>query len=81
MRRTADKWEDAMAVRKVLEKVKIRKPLPVYGAETLPVGTEIQLTEDWETTPFYTRARVILDADGDRRLVLEQDLEYALGAH
>ncbi|MCW5982919.1 MAG: hypothetical protein KIT09_32820 [Bryobacteraceae bacterium] len=61
--------------------VKIKKPLPIYGGETLPAGTEIQLTEEWETIPPFARGQVILDARGDRRLALAEDLEYALGAH
>lgn len=66
---------------KVANKVRIRKPLRTYGGETLPVGTEITLTDEWETIPYNVRSRVILDAHGDRRLVVNEDLEYALGAH
>jgi hypothetical protein len=65
---------------KVLNKVKIRKSLRTYGGELLPVGSEITLTEEWESIPGM-RCRVILDPHGDRRLVVDEDLEYALGAH
>ena len=66
---------------KVLEKVKIRKPLPVYGRDPLPVGSEITLTDEWETIPYNRLARVILEPHGELRFVLPEDLEYALGAH
>ena len=66
---------------KTLERVKIRKPLPIYGAETLPVGAQITVTGEWETIPPYVKCAVILDPAGDRRLVVEDDLNYALGAH
>jgi hypothetical protein len=70
-----------MSKAKVAEKVKIRKTLPTYGGGTLPAGSEIALTDDWEPIPPAGRGRVILDPLGERRLVEEQDLEYALGAH
>jgi hypothetical protein len=70
-----------MAKAKHLETVKIRKPLPIYGGEILPAGSDISVTEEWEPLPYGGRARVVLDSHGDRRLVVEQDLEYALGAH
>lgn len=66
---------------KTLNKVKIRKPLRLYGGEMLPVGTEIALTDEWETVPYNVRCRAILDSHGERRLVVNEDLEYALGAH
>jgi hypothetical protein len=66
---------------KVIERVKIKKPLPVYGRETLPVGAQITLTEEWETIPYNRRARVILMESGERGFVLPEELEYALGAH
>lgn len=70
-----------MVKAKHLERVKTRKPLPIYGGEILPAGTEITVTEDSETIPQGLRGRLILDPQGNRRLVLEQDLEDALGAH
>jgi hypothetical protein len=63
------------------EKVRIKKPLPLYGGEILPAGTEITLTEEWETIPYNARGRIILDLAGERHLVIDEDLEYALGAH
>lgn len=66
---------------KILEKVRLRKPLRTYGGEVLPVGAEITLTGDWETIPYNVRGRVILDPHGERRLVVSEDLEYSLGAH
>jgi hypothetical protein len=63
------------------ERVKTRKALPIYGGENLPAGTEITLTDDWETIPPARRGRIILDPQGQRRLADEEDLEYALGAH
>lgn len=65
----------------VPEKLRIKKALPTYGGETLPAGSEITLTEEWDTIPPTRRGRVILDALGQRRLADEEDLEYALGAH
>jgi len=55
--------------------------VPVYGGETLPAGTEITLTDEWETTPYNVRSRIIVDPQGAKRLVVDEDLEYALGAH
>ncbi len=65
----------------VPEKTKIKKALPIYGGETLPAGSEILLTEEWDTIPPMGRGRVILDPLGQPRLATEEDLEYALGAH
>ena len=65
----------------ISEKVKIKKPLPAYGGETLPAGTEITLTEERDTIPPNVRGRFIVDPLGQKRLVVEDDLEYALGAH
>lgn len=70
-----------MAHAKTLKKIRIRKSLPMYGGGTLPAGTEIALTDDWETIPPNVRGRVILEPHGERRLVVNEDLEYALGAH
>ncbi len=70
-----------MSKAKLAEKVKIKKPLPICGGETLPAGSEITLTDEWEPIPPAVRGRVILDARGERRLAREDDLEYALGAH
>lgn len=70
-----------MAKAKVAEKIKIKKVLPTYGGETLPAGSEITLTDEWEPIPPKRRGRMILDPLGQRRLVEEEDLEYALGAH
>jgi hypothetical protein len=69
------------ATTKTKQRIRIKKPLPVYGGETLPAGTEITLTDEWETTPYNVRNRVILDPQGTKRLVQDDDLEYALGAH
>jgi hypothetical protein len=66
---------------KTAAKVKIKKALPVYGGEKLAAGTEITLTDEWETIPPHVRGRVILDPAGEHRLVAEDDLDYALGAH
>jgi len=66
---------------KLVGTVKIRKPLPIYGGETLAAGTEITLTDEWEMIPPCARGQLIVDPLGDRRLVLSEDLEYALGAH
>ncbi len=70
-----------MAHAKALTTVKIKKSLPIYGGGTLQAGTEITLTDDWEMIPRDVRGRVILDPHGDRRLVVNEDLEYSLGAH
>ncbi len=70
-----------MTKAKLAEKVKTKKALPTYGGEILPVGSEITLTEEWETIPPARRGRVIFDSLGQRRLVEEEDLQYALGAH
>jgi hypothetical protein len=66
---------------KAARTAKIKKPLLVYGGETLPAGTEIILTDEWETTPYNVRSRIIVDPQGAKRLVVDEDLEYALGAH
>jgi hypothetical protein len=63
------------------ETVKTKKPLTLQGGETLPAGTEITLTEEWETIPYGVQGRIILDPQGQRRLVVNDELEYALGAH
>lgn len=62
-------------------KVRIKKALPIYGGGKLAAGTEITVTDEWETIPPKLRGRVILDPAGERRLVAEEDLDYALGAH
>jgi hypothetical protein len=66
---------------KTVQTVKTKKPLPVYGGETLPAGTQITLTDEWETNPYNVRNQIILDPQGIKRLVQDDDLEYALGAH
>jgi len=68
------------ATTKTKQRIRIKKPLPVYGGETLPTGTEITVTDEWETTPYNVRNRVILDPQGTKRLVQDDDLQYALGA-
>lgn len=62
-------------------KVRIKKALPLYGGGELPAGTEITVTDEWESIPPNVRGRLIVDRAGDRRLVSEEDLDYALGAH
>ncbi len=66
---------------RTVTKVKIKKALPVYGGGKLEAGTEITVTDEWETIPPNVRGRLILDPTGERRLVDEEDLDYALGAH
>jgi hypothetical protein len=70
-----------MAKPKPTAKVRIKKPLPLYGGGELPAGTEITVTEERESIPPGTQGRLILDRAGERRLVSEEDLDYALGAH
>ncbi len=67
--------------RKLLNKVRINKPLRTYSGEVLPAGAEITVTDDWETAPYNVRGRVILNPQGEWRLVAEEDLDYAFGAH
>jgi hypothetical protein len=64
-----------------MRKDSIRKPLPIYGGEILPVGAQITLTDEWETIPYNVKVRVILDPSETRRIVFDEDLEYILGAH
>lgn len=66
---------------KTLVKTKIKKALPVCGGALLAVGTEITLTEERETIPPNVPGRMIIDPAGEHRLVTEEDLDYALGAH
>jgi hypothetical protein len=66
---------------KAPEKFRTKKPLPILDGEVLPAGTEITLTDQWETLPYGGRGRFILEPQGERRLVKEEDLDYALGAH
>ncbi len=66
---------------KLLNKIRLRKPLRTYGGQVLPAGAEITLTPDWETVPGNVRSRVILDPQGQRLLAINEELEYALGAH
>lgn len=70
-----------MKAGKAHEQVRIKKALPLCGGETLAAGSEITLTEDWEPIPPMDQGRVIIDPQGERRLVREDDLEYSLGAH
>ncbi len=69
------------AAPKALPKVKLKKPLPVYGGETLPAGIEITLTHEWEKLSTDVLAHTILDPAGRKRLVLQEDLDHAMGAH
>jgi hypothetical protein len=66
---------------KAASKVQIKKALPFYGGGKLAAGTEITITEEWDTIPPNVRGRLILDSAGERRLVTMEDLDYALGAH
>ncbi len=70
-----------MTKTKTEKKVQLKKALPIYGGGKLGVGSEIIVTEEWESIPPHVRGRVILDPAGQRWLVTEEDLEYALGAH
>jgi hypothetical protein len=39
------------------------------------------VTDEWETTPYNSPESGHLDPQGTKRLVQDDDLEYALGAH
>ena len=58
--------------------LKLKNILPTLEGRTLPVGTEVAVTEELATSRHNLRIRVILVADV-RYHVREEDLAYARG--
>jgi hypothetical protein len=58
--------------------LKLKNILPTQEGRTLPVGTEVAVTDELAAGLHNARARVILVADA-RYHVLDEDLAYARG--
>ena len=58
--------------------LKLKRILPTQEGRTLPVGTEVAVTDELATGPHNARTRVILVADA-RLHVRQEDLVYAQG--
>jgi len=58
--------------------LKLKSILPTQEGRTLPVGTEVAVTDELATSLRNARTRVILVADA-RYHVREEDLAYAQG--
>jgi len=56
--------------------LKLKNILPTQEGRTLPVGTEVAVTDEWATGWNNARTRVILVADA-RLHVRQEDLAYA----
>jgi hypothetical protein len=58
--------------------LKLKNILPTQEGRTLPVGTEVVVTDEWATGWNNARTRVILVANA-RLHVRQEDLAYAQG--
>jgi len=58
--------------------LKLKNILPTHEGRTLPVGTEVVVTDEWATGWNNARTRVILVANA-RLHVRQEDLAYAQG--